>query len=100
MKEIDESVARLRHRIGVDGSRNAAVTAQEPEVKAPVPTVPGIFTIEGQYTRIAYNNEGWVTLGYRIANDSQGQDWLMLHAGLTLRSPAENQTLTRGGISP
>ena len=81
------------------GVGTPAVTAQEPDVTAPVPTVPGIFTIQGQFTRIAYNSEGWVTLGYRVANDSQGQDWLMLDVGLTLRSPAENQTLTRGNFT-
>ena len=54
------------------------VTAQEPVPEAPQPTVPGIFTIKGQFTRIAYNREGWTTLGYRIANSSQGTDWLML----------------------
>ena len=75
------------------------LTAQGQEVKVPVPTEPGIFTIQGQYTRIAYNNEGWVTLGYRVANDSQGQDWLMVEVGLTLRKPHKNQTLTRDSFT-
>ena len=78
-----------------------AVMAQEKikfegeEIEAPVPTEPGIFTLKGQFARIAYNQEGWVTLGYRVANDSQGQDWLMLEVGLSLRKPTKNQTLTR-----
>ena len=76
-----------------------AVTAQEPEVKKPQATVPEIFTIQGQFTRIAYNNEGWVTLGYRTANASQGQDWLMVEVGLTIRKPAKNQTLTRDSFT-
>ena len=76
-----------------------AVTAQEPDVEKPQPTVPEIFTIKGQFTRIAYNNEGWVTLGYRTANDSQGQDWLMVEVGLTIRKPAKNQTLTRDSFT-
>jgi len=71
------------------------LTFQGEEIKAPVPTEPGIFTIQGQFTRIAYNNEGWVTLGYRTANDSQGQEWLMLEVGVTVRKPTKNQTLTR-----
>jgi hypothetical protein len=75
------------------------VTAQEPVPEAPVPTVPEIFTIQGQFTRIAYNSEGWVTLGYRVANDSQGQDWLMVEVGLSLRKPTKNQTLTRGSFT-
>ena len=81
------------------GIGTPAVTAQEPEVKAPQPTVPGIFTIQGEFTRIAYNMEGWVTLGYREANASQGQDWLMVEAGLSLRKPTKNQTLTRDSFT-
>lgn len=76
-----------------------AVTAQEPEITAPVPTVPGISTIEGLYTIIAYNSEGWVTLGYRTANDRQDHNWVMLKVGLTLRSPAEDQTLRRSSFT-
>ena len=75
------------------------VTAQEPDVKKPQPTVPEIFTIKGQFVRIAYNSEGWTTLGYRTANDSQGQDWLMVEVGLSLRKPTKNQTLTRDSFT-
>jgi hypothetical protein len=78
------------------------VTAQEKSaqekyenIEVPQPTVPGLFTISGQFVRIAYNNEGWVTLGYRTANDSQGQDWMLLEVGVTVRKPTKNQTLTR-----
>ncbi len=76
-----------------------AVTAQESDITAAVPTVPGISTIQGLYTIIAYNSEGWVTLGYRRANDRQGQNWLMLEVGLTLRRPAEDQTLRRSSFT-
>jgi len=81
------------------GMGTPAVTAQEPEVKKPQPTVPEIFTIKGQFVRIAYNSEGWTTLGYRTANDSQGQDWLMVEVGLSLRKPTKNQTLTRDSFT-
>jgi hypothetical protein len=67
--------------------------------EAPVPTVPGIFTLQGEFARIAYNSEGWVTLGYRTANDSQGQDWLMVEAGLSLLKPTKNQTLKRDNFT-
>jgi hypothetical protein len=77
------------------GIGTPAVTAQEPDVEAPVPTVPGIFTLKGQFTRIAYNMEGWTTLGYRTANASQGQDWLMIEVGVSLRKPTKNETLMR-----
>jgi len=75
------------------------LTAQGEEIQVPVPTEPGIFTIQGQFARIAYNNEGWVTLGYRTANDSQGQEWLLLEVGLTLRKPFNGQTLTRDNFT-
>ena len=67
--------------------------AQVPQ--APVSAVPQIYTIKGEYTRIAYNNEGWVTLGYRTANGSQGKDWMVLNAGITLQNGVPNQTMTR-----
>jgi len=75
------------------------LTADGQEVEVPVPTEPGIFTIQGQFTRIAYNHEGWVTLGYRTANDSQGQEWMLLEVGVTLRKPTKSQTLTRESFS-
>jgi hypothetical protein len=75
------------------------LTAQGEEIQVPVPTEPGIFTIQGQFARIAYNNEGWVTLGYRTANDSQGQDWLLLEVGLTIRKPFKAQTLSRDNFT-
>lgn len=78
------------------GIGTVAVTAQEIEVKTPQPTVPEIFTIKGEFVRIAYNNEGWVTLGYREANRSVvGEEWLMLEVGVTLRRSQKNQALTR-----
>ena len=81
------------------GIGTPAVTAQEPVPEAPVPTVPGNFTLQGQFTRIAYNNEGWVSLGYRTANDSQGQDWLMVEVGLTIRKPTKPQMITRDAFT-
>ena len=69
------------------------------DVDVPVPTVPGIFTLKGQFVRIAYNAEGWVTLGYRMANDSQGKDWLMLEIGMSLRKPTKPQMITRDSVS-
>jgi len=71
------------------------LTAQGREVEVPVPTEPGIFTMQGQFTRIAYNNEGWVTLGYRTANDSQGQEWMLLEAGVTVFKQVKSQILKR-----
>jgi len=71
------------------------LTAQGQEVKVPVPTEPGIFTIKGQYARIAYNNEGWVTLGYQTANGSQGDEWMLLEVGVTVLKGTQRQVLKR-----
>jgi len=73
--------------------------AQQPTVTAPQPTVPEIFTLMGQFVRIAYNNQGFVTLGYRMTQESIGEEWAMLEVGLTMRRPAKNVTLKRGALS-
>ncbi len=76
-----------------------AVAEGKMKVEIPQPTVPENFTAQGQFTRLAYNNEGWVTLGYRTANDSQGKDWLLLEAGVTIFKPLPNQTMTRASFA-
>ena len=63
--------------------------AQEPagaglKVKIPEPGVPQIMTIKGRYIRAAYNNEGYAILGYKTANLSVGQEWMLLDVGLAL----------------
>ena len=58
--------------------------AQQPVVEIPKPGVPEIMTIEGNFVRAAYNNEGYVILGYQLANRSVGEPWLLLEVGLTV----------------
>ena len=70
-----------------------------PPVQIPQPGVKQIMTLEGAYVRAAYNNEGYVVLGYRTANASVGQDWLLLEVGATLRSSRTAYDLTRDAIS-
>ena len=70
-----------------------------PKVKKPEPTVPEVFTLMGQFVRVAYNNEGYVTLGYRTANASVGEEWMLLDVGLTVRKGAETEVLTRDAFS-
>lgn len=65
----------------------------------PQPTVPQLFTLEGQYVRVAYNNEGFVTLGYRVANDNVGKEWMLLEVGATVRQGTGSQSLTRESFS-
>src|SRR4029453_15387696 len=71
----------------------------KPKPKAPEPTVPEVFTLMGQYVRVAYNNEGYVTLGYRTANASVGNEWMLLEVGLTVRDGAETEILKRDAFS-
>lgn len=73
------------------------VSAQD--IKKPDPTVPEIFTLTGEFVRVAYNNEGYATLGYRIANESVAEDWMLLEVGATLKKPTKNQTMTRDAYS-
>jgi len=76
------------------------VLAQEPpKVKIPEPGVPQIMTMEGRYVRIAYNNEGWVTLGYKLANLSLGEEWMLLEVGFALRDGVPDYEMTREAIS-
>jgi hypothetical protein len=75
-------------------------TAQEPpKVQIPQPGVPQIMTMEGRYVRIAYNNEGWVTLGYKLANLSVGEKWMLLEVGVALRDGVPDYDLTRDAVS-
>ncbi len=72
---------------------------QAPQVAIPQPGVPQIMTIEGMWVRAAYNNEGYVILGYRTANNSVGEEWILLDVGATLRDGVKNYTLTRDKVS-
>lgn len=69
-----------------------------PGVEKPQPTVPEVFTLMGQFVRVAYNNQGFVTLGYRMAQEAVGEDWVMLDVGLTVRT-SKGVTLKRGDFS-
>ena len=72
--------------------------AQE-EIEKPEPGVPQIYTLTGEFVRVAYNNEGYVTLGYRTANQSVGEEWMLLEIGATLREGVKEQKLTREAFS-
>ena len=49
--------------------------------------------------RVAYNEQGFVTMGYRTAQNSVGEEWLLLEVGLTMRAPAKDYTLKREHLS-
>ena len=54
--------------------------------------------IEGTFVRVAANDEGWVVVGYRIANESVGEEWMLLDVGISLTDPDATHTLTRDDI--
>jgi hypothetical protein len=72
---------------------------QQPTVQLPQPGVPEIMTIEGHFVRVAYNNEGYVVLGYEVANRSVGESWMLLEVGTTVRAGVSDYTLKRAAIS-
>jgi len=74
--------------------------AQErPVVQIPKPGVSQIMTMEGNFVRVAYNNEGYVILGYQLANRSLGEEWMLLEVGVTLRDGEKYQKLKREAVS-
>jgi hypothetical protein len=77
----------------------AAQAQQPPKVQIPQPGVPEILTMEGKFVRAAYNNEGYVILGYQVANRSLGEEWLLLEVGMTVRDKTPNYTLKRDALS-
>ena len=77
----------------------ASSQQQQPGVQIPQPGVPQIMTLEGKFVRVAYNNEGYVILGYQIANRTVGEEWIMLDVGLTLMERTPDYRLKREAIS-
>jgi hypothetical protein len=82
------------HPLAAGAQKEAA-----PQIQIPQPGVSQIMTLEGNWTRIAYNNEGYAIIGYRLANMSIGEDWMLLEFGTTLRERVPNYTLTRDKLS-
>src|SRR5262249_43950533 len=70
-----------------------------PKVKIPEPGVPQIMTLEGRYVRAAYNNEGYVILGYRLVQNSIGEKWMLLETGMTVREGVDDYTLKRDAVT-
>ena len=71
----------------------------QPAPQIPQPGVPQIMTLEGKFVRVAYNNEGYVILGYQIANRTVGDEWIMLDVGLTLMERVKDYRLKRDAIT-
>jgi hypothetical protein len=65
--------------------RGDARAQEKPKVKIPESGVSQIMTMEGKFVRAAYNNEGYVILGYQLVNRSVGEEWMLLEVGMTVR---------------
>jgi len=68
---------------------------EAPKIKIPDPGVPQVMTIEGRYVRAAYNNEGYAIIGYKLANLSVGEKWMLLEFGTTVREGVKDYDLKR-----
>jgi len=72
---------------------------EKPKVKIPESGVSQIMTMEGKFVRAAYNNEGYVILGYQLVNRSIGEEWVLLEVGMTVRDRVPDYTLRREALS-
>ena len=72
---------------------------QKVQVPIPSPGVPQIMTLEDKYVRVAYNNEGYVILGYRLTQQLVGKEWIGIEVGTTLRAGRPMYGLKRTDIS-
>ena len=79
--------------------RGDARAQEPPKVHIPQPGVPQIMTMEGKFVRAAYNNEGYVIIGYQLANRSVGEDWMLLEFGVTVLDNTPAYDLKRDALS-
>ena len=79
--------------------RGDAQAQEPPKVKIPEPGVPQIMTMEGKFVRAAYNNEGYVIIGYQLVNRSVGEDWMLLEFGVTVLDNTPAYDLKRDALS-
>ena len=93
MREGGENAPR------VCGLPPEAAAQEPPKVEIPKPGVPQIMTLEGRYVRVAYNNEGYAILGYKLANLSVGEPWMLLEVGFALREGMPDYVMTRDAVS-
>ena len=65
-------------------TRGDAQAQEKPPLQLPQPGVPQIMTMEAKFVRAAYNDEGYVILGYQASNRSIGDEWMLLEVGMTM----------------
>lgn len=94
------SVSTILAALSLAALATVAASGQEkPAVQIPQPGVPEIMTLEGKFVRVAWNNEGYVILGYQIANRTIGDEWIMLDTGITLMERVPNYRIKRDAFS-
>lgn len=64
-------------------------------LQPPKADVPQLMTLQGEFVRMAYNNEGYAVLGYRMVQNELGNPWVLLNVGITLRDGAKDYTMKR-----
>ena len=93
------SVFRSLAAAGLAVLASVPASSYQQGVQLPQPGVPQIMTLEGKFVRVAYNNEGYVILGYQIANRTIGNEWIMLDVGITLMERTPDYRLKRDAVS-
>ena len=80
-------------------TKGVAQAQEKPAIQLPQAGVPQIITLEGKFVRVAYNNEGYVILGYQASNRSIGEEWMLLEVGMTVLDNVPDYRLTREALS-
>lgn len=70
-----------------------------PAFAIPQPGVPEVLSVKGKFLRVAYNDEGFVVVGFMSPNRAIGGEWMLLDFGATLLDKTPNYTLTRDAIT-
>jgi hypothetical protein len=85
--------------LGLVALAGVARADEPPKIQIPDSGVRQIMTLQGRYVRAAYNGEGYAILGYKLANLSVGENWLLLEVGVALREGMPDYDLTREALS-
>src|SRR5262245_56909688 len=80
-------------------SLDEALAQEATTVAIPQPGVPQIMTLEWIYVRADYKNEGYAIIGYRLANMSIGEPWMLIELGTTLREGVPAYTMKPDALS-
>jgi hypothetical protein len=55
--------------------------------------------VPGTFVRVASTEDGWVTLGYRLANETVGDEWMLLEVVLALPQGTQETAIKRTDIA-